>query len=89
MSRKYSAQSVVTPTNPAVIPHPVPEIAPPQLAAKLVVTRNYDALAAPTITKQAIRERAYQIYLARNGAPGDSESDWLAAEAELRAGIKR
>jgi hypothetical protein len=42
-----------------------------------------DVFGAPEPTKQAIRERAYQIYLARNGAPGDSESDWLAAEREL------
>ena len=29
--------------------------------------------------------RAYQIYLERNGAPGDPHTDWLRAEAELIA----
>lgn len=31
----------------------------------------------------AIRDRAYQIYLSRNGAPGNSMTDWLQAETEL------
>lgn len=35
------------------------------------------------ITPDRIRVRAYQIYLARNGAPGDAESDWAQAEREL------
>jgi len=36
------------------------------------------------ITEEQIRERAYQIYLARNGAPGDPTADWYQAERELR-----
>jgi hypothetical protein len=36
-------------------------------------------------TKDEIRERAYQIYSARNGGPGDEVDDWLKAEAELKA----
>jgi hypothetical protein len=40
---------------------------------------------APTVvTEQQIRERAYQIYLARNGRPGDPAADWAQAERELR-----
>jgi hypothetical protein len=34
-------------------------------------------------TEQKIRERAYEIYLARGGQEGDEVSDWLAAEREL------
>ena len=30
-----------------------------------------------------IRERAYEIYLARGGQNGDEVSDWIAAEREL------
>lgn len=30
-----------------------------------------------------IRVRAYELYEKRNGAPGDAESDWYRAEAEL------
>jgi len=35
-------------------------------------------------SEQKIRERAYQIYVSRNGGPGDALSDWLAAEEQLR-----
>ncbi len=40
-------------------------------------------------TREEIALRAYQIYLERNGAPGDSHSDWLRAEAELSASSKK
>lgn len=32
-----------------------------------------------------IRLRAYEIYLERNGSPGDECQDWLVAEREVRA----
>ena len=32
-----------------------------------------------------IAERAFQIYLERNGAPGDPMQDWVRAEQELTA----
>ncbi len=32
-----------------------------------------------------IRHRAYEIYLERNGSPGDERQDWLTAEREVRA----
>jgi hypothetical protein len=32
---------------------------------------------------EQIRQRAYEIYLSRNGAPGDEVQDWLQAEREL------
>jgi hypothetical protein len=34
-------------------------------------------------SREQIRERAYFIYLARNGAAGDAQADWLRAEQEL------
>lgn len=34
-------------------------------------------------THDEIAVRAYQIFLARNGAPGDALSDWMQAEREL------
>ncbi len=34
-------------------------------------------------TQAQIALRAYHIYLARNGAPGDPHADWLRAEREL------
>jgi glycosyltransferase involved in cell wall biosynthesis len=37
-------------------------------------------------TQDQIRGRAYDIYVARGGAPGDPVADWLQAERELRGG---
>ena len=34
-------------------------------------------------SQQQIRERAYEIYLARGGQEGDEVSDWIAAERDL------
>lgn len=35
--------------------------------------------------EEQIRRRAYELYLERNGAPGDQAGDWLIAEREVRA----
>lgn len=32
---------------------------------------------------EQIRARAYEIFLARNGGPGDALADWVQAEREL------
>ncbi len=34
---------------------------------------------------EEIRHRAYELFLARNGAAGDPNADWLIAEREVRA----
>jgi hypothetical protein len=47
--------------------------------------REVPRVAGPT--EEQIRQRAYQIYLARDGAPGNPEWDWQQAELELRARI--
>jgi hypothetical protein len=39
----------------------------------------------PTITEDAVRLRAYELYLQRGANPGDEVSDWLQAERELLA----
>jgi hypothetical protein len=36
-------------------------------------------------TEEQIRQRAYEIYIARGGAPGNAEADWRQAEFELRS----
>ena len=51
-------------------------------------SRSRRSGAAVRITEDRIRERAYHIYLARNGGPGNPQSDWTQAERELRAGKK-
>jgi len=40
-------------------------------------------------TEEEIRKRAFEIYLARAGGPGDELDDWLKAEAELTGNTAR
>ncbi len=40
----------------------------------------------PQPTEDQIRNRAYELYCARNGVPGDEVEDWLKAEVELKEG---
>ncbi len=54
------------------------------------VVRDFQTLEAAGLTDSGpteaeIRQRAHEIYLSRNGEPGDEVVDWLQAEAELRA----
>ncbi|HZS71683.1 MAG TPA: DUF2934 domain-containing protein [Candidatus Acidoferrum sp.] len=39
-------------------------------------------------TQEQIQLRAYEIFLERNGAPGDPLEDWVRAEQELRKNHK-
>ena len=36
-----------------------------------------------TTREERIRVRAYELFLARNGASGDAEGDWFRAAAEI------
>lgn len=38
----------------------------------------------PAVTHECICKRAYELFQARNGGPGDAASDWCQAEKELR-----
>ncbi|MBS1786371.1 MAG: DUF2934 domain-containing protein [Acidobacteria bacterium] len=38
---------------------------------------------SPEELQTKIAARAFEIYLARNGSPGDATSDWLMAEHEI------
>lgn len=40
-------------------------------------------------THDKIAQRAYEIYLERNGAPGNPLEDWVRAEREILAKSKR
>ena len=40
----------------------------------------------PEEEQEIVRRRAYEIYLARDGAAGDEAEDWLTAEREIRGG---
>jgi hypothetical protein len=47
-------------------------------------TASRGLLAAILPTEDEIRRRAHEIYLRRNGKPGNAVLDWLEAEQELR-----
>lgn len=74
--RRQNESSTATLTPPPVTPAAT-------ATSKFIEARPGQGLASPVPTKQQIRERAYQIYLARNGRPGDPTTDWLQAEREL------
>lgn len=50
-----------------------------------VARQPVDGATRTELKPDAIRCRAYEIYLGRNGGPGDHVSDWNQAEQELRA----
>lgn len=47
------------------------------------ILKQAEAILPP---EEAIRLRAYQIYMARGSQPGSPEQDWLQAEWELTHG---
>jgi hypothetical protein len=57
----------------------IPKVSKPRTAGK--------ACCMPS--EQQIRERAYEIFLRRNGGPGDARSDWVQAERELKEELTR
>lgn len=67
-----NAQPAAAPPAPA--PTATPAIAP------ITITQH-----RTSPTEAQVRERAFQLYLARNGAPGSPEQDWLTAERQLSA----
>lgn len=40
---------------------------------------------ATSTVEEKIRQRAYELFLERNGHAGSAEQDWLQAEAEVRS----
>ena len=46
--------------------------------------RSEDPSANHAPSHEEIRRRAYEIYLERDGHPGDALDDWLRAERELQ-----
>jgi hypothetical protein len=65
---KASEELIIRKRRRSPAPSPVSEHAPP----------------ASTISHKAIAERAYTLFLARGGQPGDEWRDWFQAETELR-----
>jgi hypothetical protein len=48
-----------------------------------------EAPAAPMLSYEALAARAYALFLARGGQPGDDLRDWFQAEVELRQELVR
>jgi glycosyltransferase involved in cell wall biosynthesis len=61
---------------------------PPAIAQSQQMTQKSMPVSEVTTkiepTSEEIQKRAYEIFLARGGAPGDPTNDWLRAERELR-----
>jgi Protein of unknown function (DUF2934) len=55
-----------------------------ELQANHVPSHVEDTLANHAPSHEEIRRRAYEIYLERDGLPGDELDDWLRAERELQ-----
>lgn len=51
---------------------------------KTVVTANGASQINADLNNE-IRQRAYELFLERKGAPGDPARDWITAEREVRA----
>lgn len=56
----------------------------PDIPAAEVASLDQNPAAQPTAEEIAVR--AYQIYLERGGADGNSDDDWLQAERDLTRG---
>jgi len=52
--------------------------------ARPIQLRSEDTSANHALSHEEIRRRAYEIYVERNGLPGDELDDWLRAERELQ-----
>jgi hypothetical protein len=51
--------------------------------------QTLDADVTRTQSDDAVRDRAYFLYLERGGAIGDADADWFRAERELYADERR
>lgn len=52
-------------------------------ARKSAENRGQPGAGRAELTPERVRDRAYFIFLARAGRPGNPESDWIQAEKEL------
>jgi hypothetical protein len=52
-------------------------------------TKSKSPSAKKLSPQQKIAQRAYEIYLERNGAPGNPVEDWVRAERELLEGARK
>jgi hypothetical protein len=75
-AEKIAAEmSAQRPQKPEAAPSPLPGLKKSAVEPLPTAARDLDS---------AIRQRAYQIYLERHGAPGNPQEDWARAEREVR-----
>jgi hypothetical protein len=55
-----------------------------ELGASPIQPHAEDTSANQARSQEEVRRRAYEIYLERDGLPGDELDDWLRAERELQ-----
>ena len=80
-----SAGAVNVPTDINTVAKKQPKAA--KARTKTTKSKSEPAMAAkPTLSdvEEAIRLRAYEIYLQRAGQPGNPHEDWAVAEREIR-----
>ena len=78
-AEKMAAASAPQMTEQTMTEQQMPEQKP---APKLSAVEPLPAAAKDL--EAAIRQRAYQIYLERHGAPGNPQEDWARAEREVK-----
>ena len=73
-------------TTESTTPRNTPKAASALRVPKPRATKSTKAPEVPAtlLSDSDIATRAYEIFKARNGEPGDPISDWLQAERELR-----
>jgi hypothetical protein len=52
-----------------------------------VIEESFGLSDAEKERRERIAQRAYEIYLSREGSYGDEQTDWFLAEAEIRAAL--
>lgn len=80
-----SSPAPPTPEKRAKRPAPPAESAAPPARFVAAAPVAFELAPPEHPTGDQIRERAYFIYLSRDGGPGDPNADWLRAERELIA----
>lgn len=85
MSRQGIGRKIGTETAPASKPSGATAFAHGPGASAAATMAGVEVKAAPA-AQDAIRKRAYELYVERiaKGQPGDAKTDWLKAEREAK-----
>jgi hypothetical protein len=77
--------TAVAATQPAEETKPAVAAAPVATKSAILESANIVATPVAAPSHEAIARRAYEVYRARNGRPGNAWGDWCQAERELLA----